>query len=176
MLSLSINHSTSAPLFRLAPCPSATQSFFLHLSTSPFSLGGSDVSTEELSACRHSACPLWNIESSTDVPAYGTTCSTMSAAVRCSEGVPSDVLPRSQGPRSPAASTAWRRLGTAASPTKQVLSSPLQSILEPSYYFSLGRPLRFLLRFVPKHLVAFHILRCLPVSRHLLSTRLYLQE
>ena len=61
-LSFSINHSTSAPQVRITPCPSESQGFIHHPLHISIFHGGSDVSTQELSARRLWACPLWNTE------------------------------------------------------------------------------------------------------------------
>ena len=63
---------------------------------------------------RFALCGTWSMQRAQTCPPAEQPALPESAAVRCSEGVHTGILPRSQGLRSPTISTAQRRLGTAA--------------------------------------------------------------
>ena len=108
-LSLSINHSTSAPLFRIAPCPSASQGFV------PLSCFSEAVTLRRRHCQRVgfglALCGTRRCQAGSDVR-LGASCSVLSAAVQCNEGVPT---------------TAQRRLGTAAVSKTGRTSHPRQA-------------------------------------------------
>ena len=125
---------------------------------------------QELSARRLRACHLcgtWSQAAGSDVPACGAACSTLSAAVQCSEGVPSGILPRSQGLRSPATSTAPSRDSCIAHKISTVFALAIHSkdvvLLFARFFQSLPVSSDISLSHtdksaVPRRLVTFHIL------------------
>ena len=80
------------------------------------------------------------VRAGSDVPACESACSQLSAAFRCSEGVPTSILPRSQRLRSPAVSVAQRRLGTAVLSRSLVLFSSRSPLALISNFRLLSAP------------------------------------